>query len=390
MKKNILLFFPDCTLNDYNGAGIYLQNIIKFIDKYYNCNIYCLIGRYNINYSRWKNYVSDYKFKNTVKFIHGEHLGFNIKSLFFNWKSYMCSNIAQGSRYYNIWLTVINICIKKYNIDYTIIRHAQLQNRGRLKHGNKLIPNLYLILIPPPKFDLEFAHIKKESTYTNIYISPNDYQQDPNSIYLPPMIMNNITYPFVNLSDNLNIVSFTGTFTDYQNILECFLVFDNCISKNVLPNNFILNITGKNCFSDSYFSNLMNKIKNLKNKGNFKYEFNEKGVDGDKIKDIIIKSVVCIRLDAIREVISTKLLNYIDLNKPVIVQNLKTHKYILGDNYPFLIDINKNIVLELINVFKKLNKETIKKAYDMVCYSKYKVCDENIYALNKNLKKMFT
>ena len=47
--KNILLFFPDCPFNEDNGAGIYFKNVIRFLNKYYDVNIFCLVGRYNLN-----------------------------------------------------------------------------------------------------------------------------------------------------------------------------------------------------------------------------------------------------------------------------------------------------------------------------------------------------
>ena len=38
--KNILLFFPDCPFNEDNGAGIYFKNVIRFLNKYYDVNIF--------------------------------------------------------------------------------------------------------------------------------------------------------------------------------------------------------------------------------------------------------------------------------------------------------------------------------------------------------------
>ena len=117
-----------------------------------------------------------------------------------------------------------------------------------------------------------------------------------------------------------NIISFIGTLTDNQHLREIAKAFNNSLKKKVLPSDYILNITGKCCLSKQYSKALYNEIQGYNMiKKNIILNLNINGIASDILETIIKDSLICIRIDINREVLSTKVLHYIDLCKPIIL-----------------------------------------------------------------------
>ena len=150
-------------------------------------------------------------------------------------------------------------------------------------------------------------------------------------------------------------------------------------------------IVGKNCFSNKYNKKLREVILNLNNSNNIRIELDKNGISKNIIDRLIEKSVLCIRLDQNREVISTKVLNYISHGKPIILQKLKVHEYLLGEDYPFYLNKNlNNCCYYLLNIFNQLDDHQLKKAIECINIAKIKACDNYIYNLNTKLRELLT
>tara|TARA_B100000963_G_scaffold303077_1_gene276202 strand:- start:3200 stop:4885 length:1686 start_codon:yes stop_codon:yes gene_type:complete len=457
--KNILLFFPDCPFNEDNGAGIYFKNIIRFLNKYYDVNIFCLVGRYNIN-NEQKTFINSI---NNVTIIHPldekEYKtiqnSINQNKNWYNRDNYQV--FGHYKRYIVIkknpivcishWYILINKIINEYSIDYTFIRDSRF-----LFYYNQLcvyeqfkIKNVYFINVPPvlnhtyyniltgePLIYNDYKkYLKNNPLYESILITPCvSSELFRQNIYLPPMIFNNDTERNINtnttiknidiskntvienmdisknivienmdISKNIvienmdisknTVISFTGSLVDAQEIIQVINAFDRALTDKVLTNNFILNVTGKDMFTPDYLHRLKKTHLTIKNKDNIVINISKEGIQPDIIKNIIEKSILCIRLDTTREVISTKVLNYIKAKKPIILQNLFVHKFLFGNDYPFYTEKNiqncENVIYE---IFKKLNKQNINKAITLVEKAYNKVNDEYLYNKNLKLKRM--
>lgn len=424
--KNILLFFPDCPINENNGAGIYLKNVVGFLNKYYDVHIYCLVGRYALN-KEFKTTIDNIR---NITIIHPLDIKEfkKIKKIELNkeekktwytkdnfqiyspWKTYLVvkrSPIICASH----WYTLLNKIINDFSINYTFIRDSRF-----LFYYNELcvydkfkIKNVFFINIPPvinhtyynirtkkPMIYTNYKkYLEKNSLYESILITPCvDTLDLVNNIYIPPMIFNNDSSTNIDTTTLIkdtgnNVISFTGTLVDAQEIIQIIRAFDRALNDKVLSNNFILNITGKDVFSDNYSKLFKNALNSIKNKSNIIVNISKNGVDHDIIKDIIEESILCIRLDTTREVISTKVLNYIKAKKPIILQNLEVHKFLFGDDYPFYID--KNITKcedSIYKLFAQINNENINKANKYIENAYNKSDDVFLYNSNFKLKKM--
>ena len=392
------------------------------LNRYYNLEIFCLVGRYN-----WKKKMNNIIFKN-VHIIHAiskntyntlcnyHKIGnYNTTHPFFSfYKNYMVPKFQINS--IELWFKLLNNLIYEYNIDYTIIRDSKfLLYYNALNIENK-INNLFIINVPPILnfcyyrftnatfkpyiFKKKNQHLIKTDLFKQIYITPNDFESygnlTQNEIYLPPMIFsqNENNYfkkknIYINDYSN-NIISFTGTLVDAQKLIEIIKTFDVAITTKTLNKNFILNITGKDCFSHKYKIILDNTIKNIKNKKNLEVNISKNGIDQNIINKIIENSVLCIRLDTTREVISTKVLNYIKAKKPIILQKLNVHTYLFGDDYPFYIEKNLDKCQNNIyRIFCELNNKKIKKAIEYIENGYNKSNDLFLFENNHKLKQIF-
>ena len=435
--KNLLLFFPDCPFNEDNGAGIYFKNIIRFLNKYYDVNIFCLVGRYNIN-NEQKTFINGI---NNITIIHPldkteyKTIQKNIKHnkmcytrdnrhVFGYYKKYI---VPKRTPIICIshWYILINKIINEYSIDYTFIRDSSF-----LFYYNQLcvyeqfkIKNVYFINVPPvlnhtyyntctrdPLIYNDYTkYLKNNPLYESILITPCvSSKLFRKNIYLPPMIFNNdsernittnIVIENIDISKNIvientdisknTIISFTGSLVDAQEIIQVINAFDRALTDKVLTNNFILNITGKDLFTPKYSHRLKKAYLTSKNKDNIVINISKEGIEQDIIKNIIEKSILCIRLDTTREVISTKVLNYIKAKKPIILQNLFVHKFLFGKDYPFYVGTNiQNCENKIYEIFKKLNKQNINKAITLIEKAYNKVNDEYLYNKNLKLKRM--
>ena len=424
--KKILLFFPDCPINETNGAGIYLLNVIQMLNRYYNLEIYCLVGRYNwkkmdnnvFNNAIFKNvHIIHAISKNTYKTLCNFHKTWKsnkkLNLLFYFYKNYF---VMKKHENLSLWYLLLNKIIDDYNIDYTIIRDTSflLYYNVLLTNIKTKINNLFIINIPPiinhrynipgtrnfQIFKTGNQHLVKTNLFKHIYITPNDFGSGgnitQNDIYLPPMIFsqnkNNSPkkkYIYINDYSN-NIISFTGTLVDAQKIIKIIKTFDIAITTKILNKNFILNITGKDCFSHSYKIILNTTIKNIKNKKNLEVNISKNGIDQNIINEIIENSVLCIRLDEPREVISTKVLNYIKAKKPIILQKLNVHTYLFGDDYPFYIEKNLEKCQDSIyKIFCELNNKKLKKAIEYIEKGYNKSNDLFLFENNHKLKQIF-
>lgn len=424
--KKILLFFPDCPSNENNGAGIYFKNIVSFLNRYYNVHIYCLIGRLNIS----KNQISfidnaiknvtiinpllPREYKNILNNISKNNLYFDEdKNKIYNtWKNYLVIR-HKPIMSISYWYLLINRIVNDLSIDYTFIRDSSF-----LFYYNELciykkfkVNNLFFINIPPVINHVYYNHLtgnkmifndykkylKKSNLYESILITPcikninfSDY------IYLPPMIFNNNLKKNIEPPNNIfieetksNIISFTGTLVDAQQIIQIINAFDRAITDNILQKNFILNITGKDVFSYEYKKKLQETISQINNKENIIINISKNGIDKNVIENIINESVVCIRLDTTREVISTKVLNYIKARKPIILQKLKVHEFLFEDDYPLYIDSDitqcENSIYKL---FSKINNDLIKNCIEYVVKAYNKSNDTYLYDCNLKLKNL--
>ena len=402
--KNILLFFPDCPINESNGAGIYLKNVVGFLNKYYDVHIYFLVGRYSLN-KKFKTTIDN---MTNITIIHPidvkeytriKNIVLNKKEarvwqtrdnfqIYTTWKDYLIirrNPIICASH----WYALLNKIIKEFSIDYTFIRDSRfLFYYNELCNYDKFkIKNVFFINIPPiinhiyfnirtnrPMIYTDYKkYLKKNQFYESILITPCvDTLDLSNNIYLPPMIFNNDSLTNTDTTTLIkdtgnNVISFTGTLVDDQEIIQIIRAFDRAINDKVLSNNFILNITGKDVFSNKYSRLLRNSLYSVKNKSNIVVNISKNGVEPNIIKDIIEGSILCIRLDTTREVISTKVLNYIKAKKPIILQNLEVHKFLFGEDYPFYTD--KNITKcedSIYKLFAQINNENINKAIKYV------------------------
>jgi len=164
-----------------------------------------------------------------------------------------------------------------------------------------------------------------------------------------------------------------GTLHEKSNINSMLRAFEK--------SKYTLIIAGKiHSMFKAEFLMLKQKYKNSKN---IIFYCWDKGISKKESENIIKKSKFGIRIDKPVECLSSKVLNYICFNKIPIVQRIKTHELLFGNDYPFYIDINPDNSFKGLNsVLKNINDDNIVIAKERVNIAKSKLNINNLLENN--------
>ena len=147
-------------------------------------------------------------------------------------------------------------------------------------------------------------------------------------------------------------------------------------------------IVAGSCLRIDYEKIIEQLKKTYKNNDNIIINISKNGFPSTELDNIILDSKIGIRLDnELSECVSSKLLNYIDLEKPPLIQRSETHEIIFGKDYELFIDnviITKNDIIDILEKYE--NKLIYKNLLSDVKKAKERLNAKNIINNNYRIK----
>jgi len=365
-KKKVMFISNEIIYNQNCGNFMWTHGFLNILLNYYKkinlsivqCNEYNIESRKNI-------LLDNDLFKDKLNIIDL----FN-KDNFFYYGNNENNNIRRVKEDY-----IINFILNSFkNYDYIIIRGITLtQNLIEYKDFKKIYLHK-LIYIDVDRVN-ELAYKYKLFNSINMtfqrYFELKDFK---NEYIIPPL--SSVNYQIKNIPFHKKKYDFciVGTFSynsNLENILNKFI--------NIEYNIFLI---GKSRYPSQYFNDLKNKYSSY---NNIIFNIKDEGVSAQECIDIIIDSKFGIRFDKPVECLSSKVLNYISYKTIPIIQNIKTHEYILSSDYPFFIDKYDITCNQLSTILKNLDdKNKIDKAIFLIDKAIEKLNMKNL--LENNLK----
>lgn len=322
-KKKVLFISPDITWNKVLGNSIFASNFIRVLKLYNNVDIDIGVVRKCSS--------------NNSIFIYDDLLKYCKIFNFINNKKYRKTIIKRSICIHTDSLVnIINNLIDKY--DYIIIRGIFLgMELSKLNYDNY---KKKIVYIQQNKIE-EIKFFKYYENIINMCFLEYINSKRINKHIIPPIYFKQKV-----LNDKKNILydfCFTGTHTTYSQfdiILKVFKKFSKF--KIILAGSCQVNYLRT-------FNILKNKYKSCKN---IIFEIKREGIPSNRIDEIIMRSKVGIRLDnnnPLWECLSSKVLTYINLEIPCLIQRTKTHELLFGSDYELFLDKKPKITEKNLN-----------------------------------------
>jgi len=270
----------------------------------------------------------------------------------------------------------------KDNYDYIIIRgvHFTLNLLNKLSKKYSYHSSLFskVIYIEQNKDKEKRQIIKYFPNIINMCLLEFKYSTRKDRFCIPPIIYEESQINHLDSKAFKYDFCFTGSHhmgSQLEVLLSVFSQYKN-----------IKIIVAGSCTRIDY-EKIIEKLKNTyKNNNNIIINISKNGFSSTELDNIILDSRIGIRLDnELSECVSSKLLNYIDLEKPPLIQRSETHEIIFGKDYELFIDnviITKNDIIDILEKYE--NKLIYKNLLSDVKKAKEILNAKNI--INNNYK----